>query len=54
MPDLFRHLHAVLLALALHSYHHRRSWLLWSASTANDSPSLRGQLRRHNPRLMVS
>ena len=54
MPDLFRHFHAVFISFVIHSYHYRRSWLLWSASTADDSPAIRGQLRRYNPRLMVS
>lgn len=53
MPDLLRYLHAVLLPFALYAYDHRRPWLLWSASTANDSPTICGQLRCHHPRLMV-
>ena len=54
MPDLLRHLHAIFISFTFHSHHHRRTWLLWLASTANVSPAIRGQLRRHNPRLMVS
>jgi hypothetical protein len=48
IPDLLWHLYTILLSLALHTNNHGRSRLLWSASTAYDSASLRLCLCRHN------